>query len=318
MSRSVMVAAAQMGPVARSCSRADVVERLLMLLCTAVDRGAELVIFPEVALTPFFPHWLIEDGAELEAYFEEEMPNPSVAPLFETARSLGVAFTLGFAELDLAGDRRRFNTSVLVSPEGRVVGRYRKIHLPGTRESHPERPFENLEKRYFDVGDLGLPTWEMLGTRIGMCLCNDRRWPETFRAMGLQGVELVALGYNTPHHNPVLPETDRLADFHNHLSLQAGAYLNSTWVVAAAKSGIEEGVHQIGGSCIVSPSGEIVARATTEQDEVIVAQADLELSRRYRELVFSPEVNRRPEHYGLAVSPPAGTPLEPSDDGRSL
>ena len=79
-----------------------------------------------------------------------------------------------------------------------------------------------------------------------MCICNDRRWPETYRVMGLQSVELVLLGYNTPTHIPWEPVYDHLTAFHNHLSMQAGAYQNSTWVVGVAKAGIEEGCDLIG------------------------------------------------------------------------
>jgi predicted amidohydrolase len=78
--------------------------------------------------------------------------------------------------------------------------------------------------------------------------------------MGLQGVELIVLGYNTPVHNPAMPETDDLGNFHNRLSMQAGAYANGTWVVGVAKAGVEEGVDQIGQSCVIAPSGEVVLR----------------------------------------------------------
>ena len=72
-----------------------------------------------------------------------------------------------------------------------------------------------------------------------MCICNDRRWPETYRVMGLQSVELVLLGYNTPTHVPWMPVYDHLTYFHNHLCMQSGAYQNSTWVVGIAKAGNE-------------------------------------------------------------------------------
>lgn len=101
--------------------------------------------------------------------------------------------------------------------------------------------------------------------------------------MGLQGVELVLLGYNTPVHNPAMPHTDSLADFHNRLSMQAGAYQNGTWVVGVAKAGLEEGVRQIAGSSIIAPSGDIVARTTTDSDEVGTAVCDLDHCRSYKD-----------------------------------
>lgn len=304
MSRPVLVATAQMGPVPAAESRRSVVVRLVDLLREAASRRAQLVVFPEAALTPFFPHWLVADEAELDSYFEDSMPHAVVQPLFDEAARLGVGFYLGYAERNTEGGKvRRFNTSVLVERDGSIVGIYRKIHLPGYHQVDDSHPFQNLEKRYFDVGNLGFPVWPAFGGRVGMCICNDRRWPETYRVMGLQGVELVALGYNTPVHNPAMPQTDRLADFHNQLSMQSGAYQNGTWVVGTAKAGLEEGVRQIGGSCIIAPSGEIVAQATTDEDEVVTALCDLDHCKSYKENIFNLAAHRRPEHYGQITVP---------------
>src|SRR6185312_4618695 len=74
--------------------------------------------------------------------------------------------------------------SILVDKTGSVVGKYRKVHLPGHADHRPNYPFQHLEKRYFEPGDLGFPVWRALGGNIGMCICNDRRWPETYRVMG--------------------------------------------------------------------------------------------------------------------------------------
>ena len=244
MTRVVRVAAAQMGPVDPSENRAAVVRRLTDLLRDGAARGAELVVFPEAALTPFFPHWTVASEEELDSYFEQAMPNPNVRPLFDAAAELGVGFALGYAELSRRpdGSTSRYNSAILVERDGRTVGHYRKIHLPGYKDVQPDQPFQNLEKRYFEVGDLGFGVWPAFGGRVGMCICNDRRWCETYRVMGLQGVELVLLGYNTPIHNPAFPQSDRLAEFQSQLSMQAGAYQNATWVVGVAKAGVEAGV----------------------------------------------------------------------------
>jgi predicted amidohydrolase len=230
------------------------------------------------------------------------MPGPETRPLFDEAARLGIAFCLGYAELIRAGGAlRRYNTSILVDRAGRPVGKYRKVHLPGHAENEPWRPFQHLEKRYFDVGDLGFPVWRALGGVLGMCICNDRRWPETYRVMALQGVEMILLGYNTPAHNPPAPEQDALGPFHNHLVMQAGAYQNATWVVGVAKCGREEGCDLIGQSAIIAPSGEIVAQAATLGDELITARCDLDLTRSYKDTIFNFARHRRPEHYRLIV-----------------
>jgi predicted amidohydrolase len=85
------------------------------------------------------------------------------------------------------------------------------------------------------------------------------------------------------------------------LSLRAGAYQNAVWVAAAAKSGDEDGSHLIGGSAVVAPSGEVVAKARTEGDEVVVAEVDLDYSEPYRRSVFDFAAHRRPENYTLIV-----------------
>ena len=302
MARVITVGAAQLGPIARQESRGLVVKRLLDLLAQAQGRGCDLVVFPELALTTFFPRWWMEDQAEIDAFFEREMPGPETRPLFDEAARLGMAFCLGYAELIREGGAlRRYNTSILVDRAGRLVGKYRKVHLPGHAEHEPWRPFQHLEKRYFDVGDLGFPVWRALGGVLGMCICNDRRWPETYRVMALQGVEMILLGYNTPAHNPPAPEQDPLGPFHNHLVMQAGAYQNATWVVGVAKCGREEGCDLIGQSAIIAPSGEIVAQAATLGDELITARCDLDLTRSYKDTIFNFARHRRPEHYRLII-----------------
>jgi predicted amidohydrolase len=314
MSRIVTVAAAQLGPIQRSESRKQAVSRLIELLKQAKSHGCGLVVFPELALTTFFPRWFMTDPEEIDSFFEREMPSPETAPLFEAAVKAGIGFYLGFAELDRSEPKvRRFNTSILVDGSGKIVGKYRKIHLPGHADIEPERPFQHLEKRYFEVGDLGFGVWRTMGGNMGMCICNDRRWPETYRVMGLQDVEMVLLGYNTPRHHPLAPEHDRLSEFHNQLSMQAGAYANATWVVGAAKGGIEEGCEMIGNSSIVAPTGEIVAQAVTQDDELIFARCDLDLGKSYKATTFNFAKHRRPEHYGPitgrtgARPPDAGT-----------
>ncbi len=301
MSRKLVVAGAQMGPIARDEPRTSAVARMCTMMRQANARGAELVVFPELALTTFFPRWYMEDPAEIDRWFEREMPNAEVQPLFDLARELRVGFHLGYAELTPEG--RHFNTAVIVSKAGEIVGKYRKIHLPGHRDNEPWRPFQHLEKRYFEKGDLGFPVFEAFGGKLGMCICNDRRWPETWRMLGLGGAELVVLGYNTPLHYPPAPEHDHLQYFHNELCVQAGCYQNGLWAVAVAKAGMEEGSELIGGSLIVAPTGEILARALTSDDEVITAEIDLDRCVEIRANVFNFALHREPSDYAAITAP---------------
>ncbi|HEY4068556.1 MAG TPA: N-carbamoyl-D-amino-acid hydrolase [Burkholderiaceae bacterium] len=297
--RSLGIAVAQLGPVHLRDTREAVVARLIEMMREAKGRGAQLVVFPELALTTFFPrYWMSEDEAE-QRFFEKTMPSPPLQPLFDEGKKLGVGFYLGYAEL--TPDGRRFNTSIFVDRSGAIVGRYRKIHLPGHSEHKPEAPFQHLEKKFFEIGDLGFPVFDALGARLGMCICNDRRWPETYRVMSLQSAEVVVLGYNTPSVNIHWNEPAHLRTFTHLISLQGNAYQNALWVAAAAKCGAEDGFHMIGNSVIVAPTGEIVAQTLTEEDEVIAVDADLRIGENFRQHVFNFAKHRRPESYRLIV-----------------
>jgi predicted amidohydrolase len=296
MPRFINVAAAQLGAIQKSDSRQTVVTRMINLMDRARARGADIIVYPELALTTFFPRWYYANRADANIWFEKEMPNAAVQPLFERAIEHRMALSFGFAELTPEG--RHFNTSILVDHAGKIIGKYRKVHLPGHAEFDPERAFQHLEKRYFEPGDLGFPVWRFMGGIFGMCICNDRRWPETYRVMGLQGVEMIVLGFNTPSANAQNSrEGTAKRIFHHKLSLQAGAYQNSTWVVAVAKAGVEDGHALFGCSVIVQPDGEIVAESRTEDDELLVHRCDLDATRFGKETIFNFERHRRIEHY---------------------
>ncbi len=317
MSRVMRVAAAQMGPNQRADTREQILDRMIALLEQAAEAGATLVVFPELAFTTFFPRWLLE-GAALDRHYERAMPNASVQPLFDRARALGVGFYVGYAEIatgHMSGDGRRFNAAILVEPGGAIIGRYRKVHLPGSVEPRPGARFQQLEKRYFEYGDLGFPAFRAgavwHGGILGMMICNDRRWPEAWRVLGLQGVELVCVGYNSAAYDPNggTTEDSTLRTFHSRLVAQANAYMNATWAVAVAKAGDEDGSGLIGGSCIVDPNGRIVAEASTLGDEMLVADCDLDLCRQGKEKMFDFAAHRQPAHY-TAITERAGI-IEP-------
>jgi predicted amidohydrolase len=276
----------------------------LDLLEEAAARGASLVVFPELAFTTFFPRWLIE-GDALDRYSERGMPNPEVQLLFDRARELRIGFYVGYAELTSQG--QRYNASVLVDRDGKIMGRYSKVHLPGSTEPRAGARYQQLEKRYFEYGDLGFPAFRAVpdwsNAIMGMMICNDRRWPEAWRVLGMQGVELVCFGYNSAAFDPNggVTEDGALRAFHSTLVTQANAYMNATW----AKAGEEDGSGLIGGSCIVDPNGRIVAEAQTLADEVIIAVIELDLCRQGKDKMFDFAAHRRPEHY-KAITERAG------------
>lgn len=296
MTRIVRVAAAQMGPIQRVDERSAVVERLIALLRQSHAAGANVVVFPELALTTFFPRWFVDDITEADHWYERQMPSPVTQPLFDEARELGVGFCLGYAELTDSGER--FNTQILVERDGSIVAHYRKVHIPGHEHHEPDRPFQHAERYYFTPSREGFGVWKAFGGRVGMMICNDRRWPESYRVMGLQGVELILCGYNTPLHYAPDPSQNPLQGFHNSLVMQSGAYQNGTFVVGVAKGGVEEGVDSLAESQIIAPSGEVLAKTSGNGDEVIVADCDLDWCYQYKNTLFDFDRYRRPEVYG--------------------
>ena len=299
MPRQFIAAAAQLGPIGRREPRKSVVARMVRLMEEAHRRAVTFLVFPEMALTTFFPRWLIEDEAEIAGYFEREMPGPETRVLFETAARLGIGFYLGYCEdAGAGGHRPGYNTAILVDRAGSIAGKYRKVHLPGNPEYDAKLKLQHLEPWYFLPGDLGFPAFETMDARIGMLICNDRRWPEPWRVLGLQGAELVCLGYNSPAQLPDNPEQNALRTFHHQVPMQAAAYQNGTWIIATAKAGPEEGCDMMGASCVIAPSGEVVAISSTLGDELVAYPVDLDRTVAYKRF-FDFELYRRPECYRL-------------------
>lgn len=317
MSGVITVAGAQMGATQKDDTRASVAQRMQHLIEKAAKRGAQLVVFPELCLTPFFPRWYYETPDEADQWFEDQWPPLGLDTVLQKATELNVMIQISYAEK--TPDQHRYNTASLVSTKGKAIMKYRKIHLPGHAEYIPERPLQHLEKRYFEVGDLGFPverlSLETVGEfNVGMLLCNDRRWPEAWRELGLQEVDIVLIGYNTPVANLDVKHNQppHLKVMHSNLSVQAGCYQNSCFGVSVAKAGVEDGHAMFGSSIIVNPFGEIIARSSTWEDELIIADCDLSLCHVNRASTFNFQAHRRPEHYQRIVSqigsiPPTNT-----------
>jgi predicted amidohydrolase len=286
MPRQLKVAAAQMGPNQEGTPREAIVERMLALLEQAIREDVELIAYPEMALTPYFPKRIRLD---FDQFFEREVPPKALAPLLERARAAGVAVHAGFCEK--AGERY-FNTALLTDRDGRLCGTFRKIHLPGT--TAPDGYAQVYEPYYFAHGDTGYRVFDAAGARVGLAICQDRRYPESYRCLALQGAEIILIGYNTP--------LSPLALDLNELCMRAGAYANLCFVVGAAKAGVEDGLELIGGSCVLSPLGQVLARAATSGDELVVARLDLDqLTPARRRWNFLGR--RQPRHYGRVLEP---------------
>ena len=230
--------------------------------------------------------------------------------------SLSIALAIANGALDACKAMGYATSVVVVDRDGEILGRYRKVHLPGSVEPRAGAAYQQLEKRYFEYGDLGFPAFragpDWRHAIMGMMICNDRRWPESWRVLGLQGVELVCIGYNSAAYDPNggVTEDVALRTFHSKLVTQANAYMNATWAIAVAKAGNEDGSGLIGGSCIVDPNGRIVAETQTLADEVVVADLDLDLCRQGKDKMFNFAAHRRPEQYTV-ITERAGV-IEPT------
>ncbi|THH05566.1 hypothetical protein EW146_g9872, partial [Bondarzewia mesenterica] len=318
MPRPLRVAAAQVGRIDRGTPRPQILARLLALLDQAASQNVKLVVFPETTFTTFFPRYLIFDQAELDSYFEVEdaetgiVESANVKAFFDKAKELDVDVVIGYAEK--MPDGTPYNTASYVSG-GRVVSKYRKVHLPGTFEPFNDHPdtTNQLEKRYFRPGNLGFRAFRAPnlrhGTRspiVGMLICNDRRWAEGWRCYGLQGIEIACIGFNTTAWAPELWGSsenltrDQARDdamFHHKLVVQANAYSNAStsrsrslaslslilclsfeaFCITSARCGWDDGKFElITGSMIVDPEGYIVAENKSDGDELVVADIDLD------------------------------------------
>lgn len=314
--RKFKVAAIQLGPISRATPKEETVKRLGKLLEKAADGGATLAVFPELALTSFFPRWFIESQEEVDSFFEKGDVRDGIAkPLFDISRSRNVGFVLGYAELD---DRNQhFNTCILVNNKGEIIHKYRKAHLPGFEEPLKGIDFQQLEKRYFKYGDLGFvaihadPEW--IDSTIGLLICNDRRWPEAWRCYALQGMDLCISGYNTAANGTSLfgsEENKELRMYHSDLSTKANAYFNSTFAISVAKCGKEDGQELIGGSLIVDPNGRVIRQAKTDGDEILISEIDLDETINGKQKMFDFSRHRRPEIYDRLVKQKGAIPVE--------
>lgn len=333
MPRKIKVSAAQVGAVHLGASKKDTVQRLIRLLQEAASKKVQVVVFPECTLTTFFPRHFIESQEELDKYFEhgeDITQSPDVKPLFDEAKARGIDIVVGYAERTPEGTG--YNTSVYFSAaEGKVISKYRKVHLPGRVEPFEDPNAANqLEKRYFKPGDYGFQAFRAPGLVpdavkkgsvkegeategkgdpiMGMLICNDRRWPEAWRVYTLQGAEILMFGYNTGGHMSHLwggksmapEEAEKEALFHSRLVQQANSYMHACFSISAARCGMDDDkYHLIGGSSIVSPEGHVVAEAKTDGDELVVAEIDLDDCKPGKERTFNYGKHRRVETYGL-------------------
>jgi predicted amidohydrolase len=255
-------------------NRRRIVERLRM----AAESGAELVIFPECALTGY-----CFDSLEEAAEFAETIDGRSSEAISEVCRETGAHAVVGFIEKD---GPDFYNAAMLVGPDG-VIGDYRKVHLP----------FLGVD-RFLTPGDKPFRVFELPFGRVGINICYDASFPEAARALKLLGAELIILPTNWP------TGAWRTAEF----IINARACENHVNFAAVNRCGVERGWDFIGRSKVVDFNGDSLGEASREGEEMLINEIDLQEANKNKivNVAGSYEIDRladrRPEFYRILTT----------------
>jgi predicted amidohydrolase len=274
---SVRVAGVQIEPVL-GAKEANL-QRCLADLRVAASAGAQLVVFPEAALTGY-----VYRSLEEAMPVAEPVPGPSTAALADVCRELGVHAVVGLLERD---EDRYYNVSVLIGPAG-VIGKYRKLHLP----------YLGID-RFLRRGDLPPAVHETELGRIGLSICYDLDFPEYARVLALLGAQLIVTITNWPDDIEFVPD---------HV-VQTRARENVVNHVAVNRAGVERGVRFIGRSKFADCWGNALAEGKHFEEDLIFADIDMSAADRKHRAIIPGELevdmlkDRRPEFYGRLVEP---------------
>jgi N-carbamoylputrescine amidase len=263
--------------------RRAMVDAHVPLIEEAGRRGVQVLCMQDVFNQPYFccvkdPKWF--------AAAEVVPDGPTVTALGVLAKRHSMVIVAPVYELDPSGER--YNTAAVIDADGRFLGKYRKMHVP-------DRPHGSPEQFYFRPGNLGFPVFETRYCRLGVYICFDRHFPEGWRALALDGAEYIVNPSATPEG------TSRYAWT---LEQPAAAVANDVFIGAINRVGTEAPWNLgrfYGSSYFVDPLGRIIATASEDRDELLVADMDLDLAQQTRAKWQFPE-HRRPDAYGRLLS----------------
>jgi len=239
--------------------------RAVEFICDAAKKGGQIVCLPELFRSQYFCQ------TEDHKYFElaEEVPGRSTSALGELACELGIVIIASLFEKRSAGVYH--NTAAIIGADGELLGKYRKMHIPDDPLYH--------EKFYFTPGDLGFQAWPTANGKIGVCVCWDQWYPEAARLTALRGAEIIfyptAIGWH-----PSEKKKFGASQYSAWETIQRGhAIANGCYVAAANRVGHEapaggDGIEFWGQSFIGGPSGEIVAKGSIDQEEIVMADVE--------------------------------------------
>jgi N-carbamoylputrescine amidase len=274
------IAGIQMGPYPGSY--ASNIEKAIEALERAIaEHKPDIVCFSEMMTGPYFCR--VYDDEYFN--FAESVPGPTTETFAAEAKKHGINIVATAFE---EHDGSYYNTSMLISSAGELIGKYRKTHIPASSS-----PIINSDEKYYFKPGAELPVFEMDGIKVGMLICFDRSFPETWRTLALKGAEVVFV--------PVCSWGMRGDAFQT--ELQTRAIENQIFVIAVNKAGFEQiegedgGRDHFGRSCIINPMGEIEASIGPDPWGIVATTIDLEKRTLMKESLVDLLSERRPEVY---------------------
>ncbi len=259
-------------------------DKHLGMIYEAKNKGAQVVCLQELFYGPYF---CAEQNARWYDLTERVPDGPTTQLMQSVARETGMVLIVPMYEEEMTG--LYYNTAAVIDADGRFLGKYRKNHLPHVQAGQ-SMATGFWEKYYFRPGNLGYPVFETAVGRIGVYICYDRHFPEGARALGLNGAEIV--------FNPSATVAG-LSKYLWKLEQPAHAVANGYYLGAINRVGVEAPWNMgefYGESYLVDPRGQFVAMGSSDQSEVVIGDADLEVIREVRN-TWQFFRDRRPETY---------------------
>lgn len=256
--------------------------------------GADLVIFPELSFSPFYPRVPRDEREEDVLDLAEPVPGPATESVAEIAEEFGVVVIFNLLERD--GDET-YNTSPVIDADGTLLGCTRMMHITEYQNFH--------EQGYYTPGDTGAPVYDTAAGRVGVAICYDRHYPEYLRALALQDAEIVAV-----------PQAGTAGEWPEGMyesELRVASFQHGFFGAMANRVGQERSLLFEGSSLITDPSGRIVAQAPSNEAILLMASIDLDKCEEApaRDLFLK---HRRPDQYERGAVTLSGSVPANQDD----
>lgn len=223
----------------------------------AANAGADLVVFPELSFSPFYPRISVEERDETALDLAEPIPGPTTESVAEVAAEYGVVVVFNLLERD--GDQT-YSTSPVIDEDGTVLGCTRAMHVPAYDNFH--------EEDYYTPGDTGAPVYDTAVGTIGVANCYDRHYPEYLRALSLEGAEIVAV--------PQAGAAGEWSDGIHESEMRVASFQHGFFTAMANRVGQEENLLFDGRSLVTDPSGRVVADAPSGNAIILMASINLD------------------------------------------